>query len=128
MEMPTGRWAFGAVDGPTYDYDFATNTLTSSNSNCVNNNCSQGTGLTARGTESSIAYRGTVVGTPQTAGSPEYTAGFWDMVWNGSWNLPTYGSGTTSGGATQVPEPSVIVLFGSAAAGLMFARRRRKKA
>lgn len=127
MEMPTGRWSFAAADGPTYDYNFATNTLTSSNSTCLNNNCSQGTGLTARGTESSIAYRGTIVGAPETAGGSEYTAGFWDMVWSGSWNLPTYGSGT-SGGATQVPEPSVIILFGSAAAGLMFARRRKRKA
>lgn len=128
MEMPNGRWAFAAADGPSYDYNFATNTLTASGSTCLNNSCAQGTGLTARGTETTVSYRGTVVGAPERAGGQEYAAGFWDMLWSGSWNLPTYGSGASSGGATQVPEPSVIVLFGSAAAGLMFARRRKRKA
>ena len=123
MEMPTGQWAFAAVDGPSYNYNFATNTLTPSNSTCPSGNCSQGTGMAAKGTETTVSYRGTIIdaSTPQPT-----TAGFWDMVWAGSWNLPTYGSGT-SGNPTQVPEPSVLVLFGSAAAGLMFVRRRKRK-
>ena len=127
MEMPTGQWTFGAIDGPSYNYNFADNTLTPSNSTCLIGNCFDGTGLSAQGTETTVSYRGTVVGTPETTGGRPYTAGFWDMVWAGSWNLPTYGGGT-SGNPTQVPEPSVIVLFGSAAAGLMFARRRKRNA
>lgn len=129
IDIPSGTWAFGAVDGPSYDFDFATNTLTSNNSACVTNCFSQVGGITARGTETSVSYRGSIVGQPETAGGSEYVAGSWDMLWNGSWNMPIFGSGsgTSSGGATPVPEPSVIVLFGGAAAGLMFARRRRAR-
>jgi hypothetical protein len=39
----------------------------------------------------------------------------------GSWNLPTYGSG----GATPVPEPGMMALFGAAALVPVWRRRRR---
>lgn len=125
LDFANGRWGLSTLDGPSYSYDVATNSLTSTNSACVNNCSFSDGGIAAGGTASTVNFRGTVV----SGAAPQQTsAGFWDMLWSGSWSLPTYGSGASSGGATQVPEPSVIVLFGSAAAGLMFARRRKRKA
>lgn len=47
--------------------------------------------------------------------------GFFSWLFQGSWNLPQFG-----GGATQVPEPGMIALFGAANALLMLRRRRRR--
>jgi len=48
-------------------------------------------------------------------------SGFFNAVFSGSWNLPTY----NSGGATQVPEPGMLTLF---AAGALVPVLRRRKA
>lgn len=50
-------------------------------------------------------------------------AGLWDLLISGSWNLPQYGGGS-SGGSTQIPEPSMVLLFGAGAAVLVRRRRR----
>lgn len=46
--------------------------------------------------------------------------GFFSWLFSGSWNLPQFG------GATPVPEPGMMVLFGGASAALAWRRRRRK--
>lgn len=46
--------------------------------------------------------------------------GFFSWLFSGSWNLPQYG------GAVPVPEPGMMLLYGSACAALMWRRRRRK--
>lgn len=46
--------------------------------------------------------------------------GFFSWLFSGSWNLPQFG------GATPVPEPGMMVLFGGATATLAWRRRRRK--
>lgn len=125
IDISSRQWSFGVMEGPSYQYDFDTNILSPSDTACINR-CQYGSGgiYAAGGTASEITIGGTVVG-QEDAYPIDFFAGRWTMLWSGAWNLPTTGS---TGGATQVPEPSVIVLFGSAAAGLMFARRRKRKA
>jgi len=50
--------------------------------------------------------------------------GFFSLIFNGIWNLPTYGGGS---GATQVPEPGMIALFGVGALVPVWRRRRAIK-
>ena len=49
--------------------------------------------------------------------------GFFDLIFSGGWNLPTYPAQSSSG-ATPVPAPGMLVLFGAGAAGLAWRRRR----
>lgn len=50
-------------------------------------------------------------------------AGYFGLTLKGSWNLPQFG-----GGATQVPEPGMLGLFGSGVLLLVARRRRRVRA
>lgn len=47
--------------------------------------------------------------------------GVFSLMFSGSWNLPSFG------GATQVPEPGMLGLFGMASAALVWRRRRPRR-
>ena len=49
--------------------------------------------------------------------------GFFSWLFSGSWNLPQF-----NGGATAVPEPGMLGMFGGGFAALIWRRRRRKSA
>jgi PEP-CTERM motif len=113
----------GAYTGPGYTYDAATGTLAS----CVGVGCgpagSQNFALSGSSDTSISAPIIGIFGTTPGAGAASGSfAGVFNLLFSGSWNLPTF----NGGGATQVPEPGMMLLFGGGALALI-ARRRRKQ-
>jgi hypothetical protein len=115
----------GQYTGPGFTYDATSSSL----SNCYGSACgpepenNQNFGLNGNATSvstSNIGIFGTAAGTGPGSGSG---AGLFSLLFNGSWNLPTWKSG--SGGSTEVPEPGMAVLFGSSALALLMRRRKR---
>ncbi|MDT0506896.1 PEP-CTERM sorting domain-containing protein [Novosphingobium sp. MMS21-SN21R] len=120
LSFPSAIAGTAGWDAPTYNYDYATNRVGVVDSSCfVGISCSS---LNFRGSYGfqigeSGGYSTTgVLGTTTTMAP---VVGFFDILFGGSWSLPTW-----KGGATQVPEPGTTLLFGAAFAALAERRRR----
>ncbi|WP_404822888.1 choice-of-anchor A family protein [Novosphingobium huizhouense] len=93
------------------------------------------------------AWGGSVLAPLANANTGNYVQGsavFGSLTQNGEFHIGTYAGtyvvpqapasstttsssgGTTSSGGVAIPEPGMVALFGAGAAGLMFARRRRR--
>lgn len=104
--------------GPGYAFDPAGNIVACQTSTCA----------PAQYDYNSFSLRGSADGSTISANnigiydpvSGSNRQGLWDLVFSGSWNLPSYG------GTTQVPEPGMLALFGAAA--MVPVLRRRKLA
>jgi PEP-CTERM motif len=125
LEFPNGRWSAFDLGAPSYTYDPATGRLSGGAVACpggITSGCNDITpgGFALTGTENSATGSNIPV---YTASAPpeSYIAGLFNLVFGGSWNLPTYGSG-----ATSVPEPGTMLLFGGGVAALIRRRRTRK--
>lgn len=110
-------------DAPTFNYDYATNQVGLADSSCfVGVACSQVNSGGRYGFqigENGGYSTGSVLGTTTTMAP---VVGFFDLLFGGSWSLPTWsGSGTP----TPVPEPGSTVLFASAALAVVLRRRKR---
>jgi hypothetical protein len=133
LKMGTGSFGWGSAgwDGPTYTYDYATNQAGLTNSTCGPfYDCStlQPGGIPGRYGFQGDATSGYSTGSVQAVTQDiAPTVGFFDIFFSGSWNLPIFGGsgGSSSGGATDVPEPGMMTLFGL---GAMALARRRKRA
>lgn len=119
---PASSWLAGNFDAPTYVYDFVSQSMRLSNTSCLFYGQCENAGLVLSGAGGNVSLgkrRGDQIAMQIGDSSQPNLVGFFDFNLTGGWTVST--------NATQVPEPSVIVLFGSAAAGLMFARRRKRK-
>jgi PEP-CTERM motif len=136
LEFPNGSWSVYDVTGPSYSYDPATGALAGGAIACpggtgsgCNENNPGGFVLTGDGTSASARVP---IFTPANPTPNSFIAGLFDLIFSGSWNLPTFGgsggtSSGSSGGGTQIPEPSMMFLFGGGALALL-GRRRKPKA
>jgi PEP-CTERM motif len=128
LEFPNGSWSLFNANGPSYTYDQATGALAGTNVACpggVTFGCNENNpgGFTIIGTETTAVARNVPIFTPVTPTPTSTIAGLFNLAFGGKWNLPTFGSG----GATQVPEPGMMLLF-AGGVGALAARRRAKKA
>jgi hypothetical protein len=121
-----GNFASGAYAGPGYIYDAATGSYlpcsggaacnTSASQNPVLSSIAAGAGNSATSIQSGNFP---VRSTDLFSGTG---TGFFSWLFTGSWNLPQFG------GATAVPEPGMLGLFGGGLAVLVWRRRKRKVA
>jgi hypothetical protein len=121
-----GNFASGAYAGPGYIYDAATGSYlpcsggvacnTSASQNPVLSSIAAGAGNSATSIQSGNFL---VRSTDLFSGTG---TGFFSWLFTGSWNLPQFG------GATAVPEPGMLGLFGGGLAVLVWRRRKRKAA
>ncbi len=119
-----GNFASGAYSSPGYIYDAASGSYVacSNSQSCrvsaqidpIISSIGAGAGNSAT-TVQSGNFR--IISTDPSSGTG---TGFFSWLFSGSWNLPQF-----TGGATQVPEPGTLLLFGIASAAV--AGRRRKK-
>ncbi len=124
IEFPNNRWVAATFDAPSFTYNSATNTIASALSTCVGAaGCRDlgDAGLALSGNADSIT-----TGAIRITDIANATFGFFNIDFTGNWNLPVYGSG--GGTPTDVPEPSMLLLFAGAAAGLAGRQRKRKRA
>ncbi len=121
LEFPRGNYAASYFSGPSYKYDGTTGALVSSPFNCFGGSCTDGATLTGNATG------GTIRNQVGDASFPSI-AGFFSLLFSGSWSLPTYESGSSGGGPTQVPEPGSMLLFAGGAAWLVRRAKRARKA
>jgi PEP-CTERM motif len=124
LEMPSGHYSLSQFDGPSYTYDPAANSLSlSSTAGDPRYGCSdQGSGcfgVSGSMTDSAI------LGVP-VYGTDTSSRGFWSMLFSGDWFVNGVKQGT--GGATDVPEPSQLLLFAGAVAVLMLRKSPRRLA
>ena len=140
LSLKDGQWDLSAPDGsysfqyvgvnPIY-YDSATGTLSGADYNpCVNAyNCMAGI---IQGTLNTLSFFVPIAGdygkTTQLVGYDAGSAG--KVLVTGSYSFSSSGGQTSSGGGssggpTEVPEPSMLALFGVGAAAVMLRRRRR---
>ncbi len=122
-----GNFASGAYSSPGYIYDAASGAYVacSNDQTCralgsndpVLSVFSAGTGNSAT-TIQSGNFR--INSTDPSSGTG---TGFFSWLFSGSWNLPQF-----NGGATAVPEPGMLGMFGGGFAALIWRRRRRKSA
>jgi PEP-CTERM motif len=126
IDFSNGGFSSGVFIAPGYTYDANTGALTNCSGRCApvpeDNNTF---GIGSRGTADTltsepIGIYGTAPGLGYDSGN---VAGLFRLIFSGSWNLPTFGSG----GATQVPEPGMMLLF-AGGVGALAARRRARKA
>lgn len=127
IDFANGGYAGGQFAGPGYTYDSRTGTL----ANCAGPSCSpvaEDNNLFSIGSGgSSDTLRTTPIGIFGTAGQTNdpasgNRAGLFSLLFSGSWNLPSW----SGGGATQVPEPGMMFLFGGGAMALIQSRRRKR--
>ncbi len=127
-----GVGVIGLLDGPGLAYDPATQTLTRVNSSCVGGSsvgCATGGpgGYNFRLASDTVSSGNVAVfgPDPNGVGGPlSAILGLFDFGFTGSWNLPTYGAGSP-GDPVEVPEPSMLFLFGGGVLALAARRRRR---
>jgi hypothetical protein len=127
-------WTINGLDTPSYVYNSATGALVSSGTSCFGPACDgSGTIVRGNGTNASIGsgVAPTFLGAPPLSNrigdvsEPGGIIGFFQSLnLAGGFNLPTFGSG----GATQVPEPGMMLLFAGGVGALAARRRRAKKA
>lgn len=123
IDFSNGGFLSSAHTGPSYVYDAATQTL----SLCQGVSCgdlSQNARFALNGnanqiSATNIGINGSVPGTGPQSGS---RTGLFDLIFSGSWNLPTHGSDPI-----DVPEPGTVILFGGGAAFLVRRRRLAKR-
>ena len=119
----SGFWA-----GPGFRYDSTTGQLIGCANGAECNNGAPGSFHIAGPGEAMFRQDGDSTGTQVSTGFipilDDITngfAGYFGVTMTGSWNLPQFG-----GGATQVPEPGMLGLFGGGV--LLLAARRRRAA
>ena len=123
IDFSNGSFLSSAHSGPSYVFDAATQTL----SLCQGPACGdpeQNARFTLAGNATQIAannigINGSAPGTGPQSGS---RTGLFNLLFSGSWNLPSYGSGPI-----DVPEPGSMILFGGGAAFLVRRRRLAKR-
>ncbi len=113
LEFPRGTWGAGNLNGPSYVYDGATGDLLPNRGNCFFLGCEGGAQLQGNATEARLT-------TPVGSSTEPSNVGFFTLLFGGNWNLPV-----NNGGATQVPEPGMMMLFGGGVALLIRRGRRR---
>lgn len=123
--LPNSGYSVGYLGVNPYFYDSGTGTLSGpTGETCVDAfNCPQGTGIgTLTNMEFAIPIAGDFgdVRPGYDVGYNAGVAGFLRLVGG----FLSNGGGTSGGGATPVPEPGMLLLFG-AGAGAVFARRRK---
>lgn len=121
-----GNFVSGAYAGPGYIYDAASGSYvpcsggtacnTSANQDPVLSTIGAGAGNSATTIQSGNFL---VRSTDLSSGTG---TGLFSWLFTGSWNLPQFG------GATPVPEPGMLGLFGSGLAALVWRRRKRMAA
>lgn len=121
-----GNFASGAYAGPGYLYDAATGSyVPCSGGTACNTSASQDpvlSGIAAGTGNSATTIQSGNFLVRSTDNSSGTGTGFFSWLFSGSWNLPQFG------GATPVPEPGMLGLFGSGLAALVWRRRKRKAA
>ncbi len=130
LDIGSNGWQIGNYATPFYQYDQATNSL-SSRGGCVQQSaldCSlnsfqfKGDATSANYGVTNTANPGIPIVIPQT----DTPIGFLSaLFFSGSWNLPLSGG---SSGSTDVPEPGMTILFASGVAAMMRRRRKAKAA
>jgi PEP-CTERM motif len=128
LEFPNGSWSMFNLNGPSYTYDQTSGALAATSVACpggVTFGCNENNpgGFAFNGTETTAVARNIPIFTPVTPTPTSFIAGLFNLNFGGKWNLPTFGSG----GATQVPEPGMMLLF-AGGVGALVARRRKKAA
>lgn len=126
----SGKFLAAYYSGPGYRYDGTTGQLIGCSSGAECSNGLPGSfHLTGPG-DNLFRLTGDSTGTQVSTGYipiiddiTNGIAGYFGLTLKGSWNLPQFG-----GGATQVPEPGVLGLFGTGVLLLAIRRRRRPKA
>jgi PEP-CTERM motif len=121
IDFSNGGLVTGAYSTPSYLFDAQSGALTP----CAGFACGErplNATATFFGTATEISGRniginGTAPGNGPTSGS---RTGLFDLIFSGSWNLPSY----NGGGPIDVPEPATTFFFAAGAAAVM--RRRRK--
>lgn len=131
LDLGDNGWSAGLFDGPGLSYDPATATLSAVNSSCFGSQQSgcnrEGRGGLRIGSDNlnSIGGSDIPIWTPVrlVGGGPfSQIAGIFSLSFGGSWNLPSFG-----GGPVDVPEPSMMLLFGAGAGAVVWRRRRKTK-
>lgn len=126
-----GSGGFNATSyaGPGFRYDGTTGQLISCSTGLICKNGEPGSFHLGGVTDYLFGLTGDSTGTQVSTGIipiiDDFTsgiAGYFSVTMTGSWSLPQFG-----GGATQVPEPGMLGLFGGGVL-LVAARRRRNRA
>jgi hypothetical protein len=127
LDIAPNGWQVGNYQAPFYQYNEASNSL-SSRGSCVETSqldCTLGS-VSFSGDSTNARYGRSDIGgagIPIVIPNRDTTIGFLsDLLFSGSWNLPIRGSG----GSTEVPEPGMAILFASGVAAMMRRRRRAK--
>ena len=129
LDFANSGWVASLMDSPGFLYDPTGGSLSASRSSCLGGSPSScidsgDGGFTLTG---GAANAGATIPI-YSSGAGSYVAGLFNLLFSGSWNLPTYGSGTGSTGGTQVPEPGMALLFGIGAWAMVARQRKRKTA
>lgn len=119
LSFPESGWSIGSVDFPTYNLNSTTGELTPRSSSCYGVQC-EGTSTGLRGNSTDVSVN--LIPIVKDPGFGEFLAGFFNLSFKGSWNLPIYGA--NGGNPVDVPEPASVLFFG-AGAGVLGWRRRR---
>ena len=130
LDFSNTGWVASLMDAPGFLYDPAFGTLSASRSTCLGGSPSScplfgDGGFTLTGGAPSAGAAIPLY----TSGAGSYVAGLYNLLFSGSWSLPTFGSSTGGGstGGTEVPEPGMALLFGIGAWAIV-ARQRKHRA
>lgn len=131
IDFGAGNFAAGLFNGPGMTYDPVSGLVSANASACPGGNYGCDVlgagGISLSGNATQVSTNNIGIWAPSLPGSNDPTSGgvrgFFNMLFTGSWNLPTYGGG---GGSTDVPAPGMILLFGAGAVALLQSRRRRR--
>ena len=124
----SGGFLAANYEGPGFRYDGTTGQLLACDTGTICREGFPGSFHLGGGSDTLFRLTGDSTGTQVSTSSipilDDFTngvAGYFGVTLTGSWNLPQFG-----GGATQVPEPGMLGLFGGGVL-LMTARRRRAR-
>jgi PEP-CTERM motif len=131
-------WRINGMDAPSYVYDPTSGNLTPRGNSCFSTLC-EGADVNILGTAGNATVRAGVVPFANASADslligstaePGLIGGIFSALnLSGMFNLPIFGSGgSSSGGATDVPEPGTLFLFGGGALALVRRQKRRKAA